>query len=113
MLKKNYEFKNVLRKGKRIKGKQIEIFFIKENISMNKMGIAIGKKVGNSVSRNKIKRLIRENYRLLEDKINIGNCFIILWNKRVNGNEADFYIIKEDMTKIFKKINILKENEDI
>lgn len=113
MLKKNYEFKNALRKGKCIKGKQIEIFFIKENISINKIGIAIGKKVGNSVCRNKIKRLIRENYRLLEDKIDIGNCFIILWNKRVNGNEADFYIIKEDMTKIFQKLNILKENEDI
>ena len=77
------------------------------------MGIAIGKKVGNSVCRNKIKRLIRENYRLLEKDINIGNCFVILWNKRVNGEEADFYIIKEDMIKIFKKINILKEKEGI
>ena len=77
------------------------------------MGIAIGKKVGNSVYRNKIKRLIRENYRLLEKDINIGNCFVILWNRRTNGDEADFYIIKEDMIKIFKKINILKEKEGI
>ena len=66
-----------------------------------------------AVKRNQIKRLIRENYRLLEKNIDIGNCFVILWNRRTNGDEADFYIIKEDMIKIFKKINILKEKEGI
>lgn len=71
MLKKNYEFKKVLNKGKIYKGKQIEIFYLKENISKNMLGIAISKKVGDSVYRNKIKRLIRENYRLLEENITI------------------------------------------
>ena len=74
---------------------------MKENISINKLGIAIGKKVGNSVCRNKIKRLIRENYRLLEKDINIGNCFVILWNRRINGNEADFYIIKASYPNLY------------
>ena len=77
------------------------------------LGIAISKKVANSVYRNKIKRLIRENYRLLEKNITIGNCFVILWNKKVEGKEANFYIIKEDMEKIFKKINILMEAKDL
>lgn len=77
------------------------------------LGIAIGKKVANSVYRNKIKRLIRENYRLLEKKITLGNCFVILWNKKVEVKEANFYIIKEDMEKIFKKINILMEEKDV
>ena len=71
ILKKNYEFKNVLNNGKFYKGKQIEIFYLKQNISINFLGIAISKKVGNSVYRNKIKRLIRENYRLLEEKITV------------------------------------------
>ena len=71
MLKKNYEFKNVLNTGKYYKGKQIEIFYLKKNISKNLLGIAISKKVGSSVDRNKIKRLIRENYRLLENRITL------------------------------------------
>ena len=110
MLKKNYEFKNVLKKGQFYIGNQIEIFYLKENISINFLGIAISKKIGKSVHRNKIKRLIRENYRLLEDRITCGNTMVILWNKKVDKSKADFYVIKNDMENIFKKINILKEN---
>ena len=36
--------------------------------------------------------------------------FVILWNKKVDKKDADFYIIQKDMEEIFKKINILKED---
>ena len=107
MLKKNYEFKKVLNKGKYYKGEQIEVFYLKANKNKNFLGIAISKKVGNSVFRNRIKRLIRENYRLLENKISFGNTFVILWNRNVDKEEANFYTIGNDMKEIFKKINIL------
>ena len=44
--------------------------------------------------------------------IKTGNRFVILWNKKLDKHEADFNIIKEDMKNIFKKANILEE-EDI
>ena len=83
MLKKNYEFKNVLTKGKYYGGKQIEAFVLKNNKPFVMLGIAVSKKVGNSVSRNRIKRLIKENYRLLEKDVKEKNSLVILWKKNV------------------------------
>ena len=71
ILKKNYEFKKILNKGKYFQGKQIEVFYLKEDILNNLLGIAVSKKVANSVYRHKIKRLIKEAYRLLEEKISL------------------------------------------
>lgn len=107
MLKKNYEFKNVLTKGKYYGGKQIEIIVLKNNKPFVMLGIAVSKKVGNSVSRNRIKRLIKENYRLLEKNIKKNKSLVILWKKSVDKKEADFYKIKEDMQKIFEKAEII------
>ena len=56
-LKKNYEFRNVLSKGKYCKGKYIEIYYIPNEFEENFIGIAVQKKVGKSVIRNRIKRL--------------------------------------------------------
>ena len=68
MLKKNYEFKNILKKGNYYSGKRIEAFIKKNNSKdINFLGIAISVKVAKAVKRNKIKRLIRENYKRVWD----------------------------------------------
>ena len=58
MLKKNYEFKNVLFKGTYFSGKYIEAFIKKNGKKHNMLGIAISVKIGKAVKRNHIKRLI-------------------------------------------------------
>lgn len=107
MLKKNYEFKYIFQKGKYFSGKYIELYIKKNKTSKNLLGIAISKKIAKSVKRNRIKRLIRENYRLLEKELKPGNSIIILWKKKSPISEATFANIEDDLKNIFQKLEIL------
>ena len=106
MLKKNYEFKNVLSKGKYYSGKNIEAFIKDNNKNYNFLGLAISVKTGKAVRRNRIKRLIRENYKILEPQIQDGKSIVFLWKKKANIENATFVNIKSDMNDIFEKANI-------
>ena len=108
MLKKNYEFKKVLTKGSYFSGNYIEAFIISnQKGKYNFLGIAVGVKIAKATKRNKIKRLIRENYRLLENKLNTGNYIILMWKKKADIKEATFSNIKEDIKNIFIKSKII------
>lgn len=109
MLKKNYEFQKVFAKKNYYGGKYLEMFVIDNNKQSNYMGIAISKKIANSVQRNKIKRLIRENYRQIEEKIVKGKTYVILWKKKASIENATYYNVKEDVDRIFKKANLINE----
>ena len=113
MLKKNYEFKTVLSKGKFYKGIEIEIFILKNNKKRNFLGIAIGTKNGKAFQRNKAKRLIRESYAKLENGLIEGNSIVILMNKKFPIKDMKFFEVLEDMQKIFLKAEILKKEDEI
>ncbi len=109
MLKKNYEFKQVFAKKNYYYGKYLEMFVIDNNKNENYLGIAVSKKSANSVKRNKIKRLIRENYRQIESNIKTGKSYVILWKKSSKIEDIDYYNIKNDIKILFNKANLFKE----
>ena len=106
-LKKNYEFKNVLNKGKYFIKKQIIVYITKNGKEKNFIGIAINTKLCNAVKRNKIKRLIRENYRLINKNLKQGYNIVFLWNKKMLPENANYNIIKSEMIEVFKEAKIL------
>lgn len=109
MLKKNYEFSNVFSKGSYYSGKVIEAFILNNRTDSNYLGLAISVKLGHAYERNRLKRLIRENYRELESKIIPGISIVILLKKKINIAEVDYYQIKKDMQGIYKKAKIIEE----
>ncbi len=105
-LKKNYEFKRVLTKGNYYSGKYLDVFVKQNKFSVNYLGIAIGVKIAKAVKRNRIKRLISENYRLMENDLKTGYNIVFLWKKKVDISYATFSNIKEDMANVLKRIGI-------
>jgi ribonuclease P protein component len=77
-LKKNHQFQFVYKNGKSHANKYL-IMYIKENgLGINRVGISVSKKVGNSVVRHRVTRLIRESYRLHENIFNSGLDIVII-----------------------------------
>ena len=109
MLKKNYQFKNVLIKGKCYPGTFLVAYIKQNNLDFNLLGIGISVKVGKAVKRNRAKRLIRESYRFIEKDLKIGYSIIFLWKKRQDISNVNFKNIKEDIEKILKDAQIIEE----
>ncbi len=77
-LKKNNRFQFVYKNGKSCANKYL-VMYIKENgLDKNRIGISVSKKVGNSVIRHRVTRLIRESYRLHEGVFNSGLDIVIV-----------------------------------
>lgn len=102
-LKKNYQFRFVYNKGKSIANKHLVMYIVKNNSLENFLGISVSKKVGNSVKRSRITRLIKENYRLSEKKLKNGYSIVII--ARNSANSASYDDIKKSINHLFLKHN--------
>ena len=71
-LKKNELFLRAYKKGKKSHGKFFTMHYINNGLEINRLGIKTGKKLCGAVMRNRIKRLIRESYRLVEENVKTG-----------------------------------------
>lgn len=77
-LKKNKDFQLVYKCGKSYANKYL-VMYIKENSTRkNRLGISVSKKVGNSIVRHRLTRLIRESYRLQEDRFRCGIDIVVI-----------------------------------
>lgn len=91
-LKKNKDFQMVYREGKSYANRYL-VMYVKENgIDRNRVGISVSKKVGNSVVRHHLTRLIRESYRLLEAHFQGGFDIVVI--ARVSAKERNYHEIE-------------------
>lgn len=105
IIKKNYEFRYFFRKGNYFSGNLLEAFIFPNKFVDNKLGIVVSKKIGGSVIRNKIKRYMRAAYTEIEEDIVRPSNILIIWKNKINEDKANFFDIKKDLIKIFRKAN--------
>ena len=91
-LKKNRDFQNVYKKGKSYANRYLVMYVLKNDTERNRLGISVSKKVGNSVIRHHVTRLIRESYRLQEDMFNSGLDIVVI--ARVTAKHATYHEIE-------------------
>lgn len=111
-LNKNSEFQRVYKKGRYKVGKYITIYILPNKMEINRIGITTGKRFGNSVQRNRMKRIIRESYRLSRESMKVGYDIVfvarasvkkaVLPNRKM---KAVFVPSYKDVEKEMKKIS--------
>ena len=83
-LKKNDQFREVYKNGRSLANKYLVIYVLENNLEINRLGISVSKKVGNSVVRHHLARLVRESYRLHEDMFNSGLDIVVIARESAN-----------------------------
>lgn len=91
-LKKNSDFQNVYVKGKSKANRYLVMYVAQNNLSINRLGISVSKKVGNSVVRHRTTRLIRESYRLNQDNLKTGYDMVVI--ARQTAKEQNYHTIE-------------------
>lgn len=87
-LKKNKDFQYIYKKGKSYANKYLVMYVLENGTSQNRLGISVSKKVGNSIVRHRLTRLIRESYRLQEERFRCGLDIIVI--ARIGAKGKDY-----------------------
>lgn len=109
ILRRKDDFSAVYKKGRSVGERYIVLFYKKNGLPYNRIAFLASKKVGNSVERNRARRLIRENYRFLKDDIRTGYDIIFIARNTINGRK--FSDIKKSMVGALLKSKLLKRYE--
>ena len=105
-LKKNRDFQNVYQNGKSYANKYLVMYVLKNNLDRNRIGISVSKKVGNSVVRHRLTRLVREIYRLHEEMFNSGLDIVVV--ARVNAKSILYTDMESALLHLAKLHKIVK-----
>ena len=108
-LKSYFDFQNVYQKGSS-RANRILVMYVWENgTNRNRLGISVSKKVGNSVVRHHLTRLVRESYRLHEEMFNSGLDIVVVARK--GASQVNYHEVESALMHLGKLHHILKEDE--
>ena len=104
---KNRDFQTIYKKGKSYVNKYLVMYVLENNNEENRLGISVSKKVGNSVIRHRITRLIRESYRLQRERFKNGYDIVIV--ARTNVREKTYKEVESALLHLGKLHNIIDD----
>ena len=107
---KNKDFQTIYKKGRSYANKYLVMYVLENKEEENRLGISVSKKVGNSVIRHRITRLIRESYRLQSKKFETGYDIVVI--ARTGAKEKNYREIESALLHLGKLHNIIDEESE-
>lgn len=109
-LRKNPEFRLVYRRGKSFSNALLVLYIFKNNKNINRVGISVSKKVGKSVIRSRVKRLVSESFRLNKQGLKQG--YDLVFVARTASNNKSYKEIESSIKDLFRKsgLNNVEKN---
>ncbi|MDF2675746.1 MAG: rnpA [Bacillota bacterium] len=106
IIKNNKEYKSVYNCNDSISDYNLVLFLKKNNFGYNRFGFTAAKKIKKAVSRNFIRRRMKEIVRLNEHKLKEGYDFIFM--ARVNAADSDYKNLEKSFNKLIKRKSLFK-----
>jgi ribonuclease P protein component len=110
-LKKQGEFAHVFKHGKSAAMPLFVVYAVANNLGFNRLGLSISKKVGNAVKRNRVRRLVSENCRLMSADASASQSFDIIVIARVPAGElpreGSFDTVGKTLSKLFGRLGVV------
>ncbi len=103
-LKKNRDFQSVYRRGRSYGNKYLVMYLLPNQTESNRIGISVSKKVGNSIVRHHLTRLIRESYRLHEENFQRGYDMVVV--ARTAAKDKTYHEIESALIHLGRLHNI-------
>ena len=110
-LKKNKDFQTVYRQGKSYANKYLVLYIMENQTEKNRIGISVSKKVGNSIVRHRVTRVIREVMRLHWKEIKSGYDIVIV--ARPSAKESDYGKFESAIFHLLNLHHLLLEDDDL
>ena len=108
-VKENYEFRRIYRKGKSAVSPQLVIYCQRNRRGHSRLGVSVSTKLGCAVVRNRVRRRIREIYRLNKAKMLPGYDLIVV--ARVRAVETDYQKLDRTYLRLLEQLDLLREDQ--
>ena len=108
-LKENRIFRRLYAKGKSAVAPTMVLYCRKNGRRESRLGLTTGTKLGHAVVRNRVRRRLREIYRLQEDKLLPGYDIVVV--ARVRAVHSKYAVLERDFLRLAKKLQLLAPQE--
>lgn len=109
ILRRNSDFSSIYKKGKSVGDRFVVVFYRKNRLPYNRIAFLASKKVGNSVTRNRARRLMKESYRQMGQRLALGYDIIFIARKTIVDLKcAD---VKKSIEAATRRAGLLKKGQ--